>query len=229
LEPISKPNPRSILTPPKPLDRTVTYAEMKERTIGKVCVHCHMNDYERDTGPGNHGGLGYGGVGLSMRTYETLVHGEVEPNGTRRSVLVTAPGEAAPPIVLAMLRRKLEAARDQVAPMHDHERPHFPSVDEARSTSPGMPLGLPAMSDEEIQILVTWIAQGCKGPTAVTGVPGKFDGFLVADGPIAVNEGCQLRAPALPPDRPAWAIDREHLGVAPATVTTTPSLTASPH
>ncbi|MFI5299174.1 MAG: hypothetical protein ACHREM_13845 [Polyangiales bacterium] len=229
LEPVPKLDPRATLTPPKPLTRTVTYAEMKERVLGKVCVHCHMNDHERDNGPGNHGGLGYRGDGLSMRTYETLVRGVLERDGKRRSVLIAEPGETTPPIVLVMLQRKIEGARDQLAPLHDHELPHFPSAEDVRAEAPGMPLGLPAMSDEEIQILVTWIAQGCKGPTAVSGVPGKFDGFLVPDGPIAVNEGCQLREPPMrAPDRPAWAVDHEQFGVPPATAASTPSLTSSP-
>ena len=214
-----------VLAAPPPLARTVTYAEMKERVLGRVCVHCHMNDYERDNGPGNHGGLGFAGIGLSMRTYETLVHGAVGADGARYSVLQPRRGESAPSIVLAMLRRRLEAPRDQVGFGADHERPPYPEAHLVGSTTPGMPLGLPAMNDEEIQLLVTWIAQGCRGPTEVTGVPGKFDGFLVADGPIRKNEGCELREPPLAaPARPAWAVDRERYGVAPISA---PSATAS--
>jgi hypothetical protein len=51
----------------------VSWAEVKESTLGRICVHCHMNDHERDNGPGNQGGYGWPGVGLRMRTYETLV------------------------------------------------------------------------------------------------------------------------------------------------------------
>ena len=68
----------------------------------------------------------------------------------------------------------------------------------------GMPLGLPAMTDEQFGILRAWIEQGCPGPTKVTGRPDKDDGFLVPDGPIKKNKGCELRAPADPP--PKWAI-----------------------
>lgn len=186
---------------PKPLERAVAWEEVKERVLGKVCVHCHMNDYEKDPGPGNLGGLGYKGVKLRMRTYETLVSGADDAKGNRYSVLVPRPGEQVSPIVQALLRRRAEAARDAMAAFQDHELPNYPSG------PPGMPLGLPAMTDEEIQLLVTWIAQGCVGPTKVTGMDGINDGYLVPDGPIAKNKGCELRAPSK--ERPKWAVASE--------------------
>ncbi len=192
--------------PPKPLERAVAWEEVKERVLGKVCVHCHMNDYEKDPGPGNLGGLGYKGVKLRMRTYETLVSGADDGKGSRYSVLVPRSGEQVAPIVQALLRRRAEAARDAIAPFQDHELPAFPTA------PPGMPLGLPAMTDDEIQLLVTWIAQGCVGPTKVTGMDGINDGYLVPDGPIAKNKGCELRAPSK--QRPKWALASE---TAPAT------------
>jgi len=201
--------PMPDVDPPKLLDRPVPYEEMKARTLGKVCVHCHMNDYEKDPGPGNRGGLGYAGVGLRMRTYETLVAGAADASGARYSVLVSRPGKTVPPIVEAMLRRKLEAPRDQIAPRADHELPHFPA-----GAPFGMPLGLPAMTDEEIAVLATWIAQGCVGPKAVTGQSGAFDGYLVPDGPIEKNQGCELRAPSS--KRPDWAVETEKAGAASA-------------
>jgi mono/diheme cytochrome c family protein len=190
-----------VVTPPAPakLDREVTYEEMKERVLGKVCVHCHMNDYEKDPGPGNRGGMGYSGVQLSMRTYETLVNGAVDAGGHRYSVLTPKAGETSAPIVQAMMRRRAEEPRDHVRPFADHERPHYPAA------TPGMPMSLPSMKDEEIAILVTWIAEGCPGPTAVSGKAGMDDGFLVPDGPIRKNHGCELRAPDA--KRPAWAVD----------------------
>jgi hypothetical protein len=181
---------------------------MKARTLGKVCVHCHMNDYEKDPGPGNRGGLGYVGVKLRMRTYEALVSGAVDASGARYSVLVPRKGETVPPIVLAMLRRKREADRDQVGPRADHALPHYPA-----GAPVGMPLGLPAMSDEEIAILATWIAQGCLGPKEITGQRGAFDGYLVPDGPIEKNQGCELRAPSS--RRPDWTVATEKAGTSP--------------
>jgi mono/diheme cytochrome c family protein len=190
---------------PMILSRKVSYEEMKDRTLGKICVHCHMNDYEKDNGPGNKGGFGFGGDSLAMRTYESLVRGAlVEASGTRVSVLVAQPGKSLPLILEVMLRRKMEAPRDQVAPFDDHERPHFPKWDD---DDIGMPLGLPAMTDEEITILASWIAQGCEGPEKESGVRGVFDGYLVPDGPIAKNKGCEQREPES--KRPEWALETE--------------------
>lgn len=207
------------LEPPKLLDRPVTYEEMKENVLGKICVHCHMNDYEKDPGPGNLGGLGFSGVHLQMRTYEMLVSGYVDDKGKRVSALVPREGETLAPIVTAMLRRRLEAPRDQVAPFADHVFPAFP-----KGLS-GMPLGLPTMSDEQIALLATWISQGCKGPKAVTGQAGVYDGYLVPDGPIDKNEGCEVRAPQK--KRPAWAVETEKAAAAGATKPS-PSSSAPP-
>jgi cytochrome c2 len=189
------------LVPPAPqiLQREVPWEEMKARTIGKVCVHCHMNDFEKDTGPGNKGGFGYKGIGLAMRTYEALVNGAVGPDGKRYSVLVPKQGETQPAIVAAMLRRKTEEQRDHVPALEDYDRPHYAKL-------MGMPMGLPSMTDEEISILATWIAQGCKGPKTVWGKPGVNDGLLVQDGPLKKNQGCEQRPPEHP--RPKWAYDQ---------------------
>jgi mono/diheme cytochrome c family protein len=187
------------LPPPKILGREVTWEEMKARTIGKVCVHCHMNDFEKDTGPGNKGGFGYHGIGLAMRTYEALVNGAVGSDGKRYSVLVPRGSESQPLIVATMLRRKVEEMRDHVPAFQDYERPRYP-------ISLGMPMGIPSMTDEEISILATWIAQGCKGPKTVWGRPGINDGLLVQDGPLKKNEGCEQRPPEHP--RPKWAYDQ---------------------
>lgn len=189
-----------------PAAHPVSWEEVKERVFGKVCVHCHMNDYEKDKGPGNKGGFGYAGVGLAMRTYETLVWGAVDPRTNERySVLEPRPGERTAPVVAALLRRRLEAARDQVPAFEDHERPHFDT-----GALMGMPLGLPSMTDEEIGIVARWIADGCPGPKGVTGTAGVYDGLLVPDGPIAKNQGCELRAPSKA--RPAWAALTEKKG-----------------
>ncbi len=192
------------VTPPKILEREVKWEEMKARTIGKVCVHCHMNDYEKDTGPGNKGGFGYHGIGLSMRTYEALVNGAVGTDGKRYSVLIARPGEAMPPIVLAMVQRRVEEQRDHVPAFEDYDRPNYPRVPKAPL---GMPMGIPSMTDEELSIIATWIAQGCKGPTEVWGKPGTNDGLFVPDGPLKKNAGCELRPPEHP--RPKWAYDQE--------------------
>ena len=185
---------------PPPARDPVGWAEVKERVLGRVCVHCHMNDHEKDQGAGNTGGLGFAGVGLSFRTYERTVAGARGLDGTRHSVLTTLPGEPRPRIITALLQRRDEARRDQVALGDDHARPPYPGPDHLL----GMPLGLPSLPDDEIALLLRWLADGCPGPTAVTGRDGFSDGYLVPDGPLAVNQGCALRAPAA--TRPTWAV-----------------------
>jgi cytochrome c2 len=203
-DPQLHPTPATLVpAPPKLLDRPVPYEEMKSRTLGKVCVHCHMNDFEKDTGPGNKGGFGYKGIGLAMRTYEALVNGAVGADGKRYSVLVPKKGDTLAPVLTAMLQRRIEEQRDHVPAFEDYERPAYPKVPDAPL---GMPMGLPSMTDEEISILATWIAQGCKGPDKVLGKPGVNDGLLVQDGPLHKNAGCELRPPEKP--RPKWAYDQ---------------------
>ncbi len=183
---------------PPPVDRPVAWAEVKEKVLGRICVHCHMNDHERDLGPGHEGGFGWPGSQLAMRTYETLVHGAVDrETGERYSVLEPRAEGQLPPLIEVMLDRRVEELRDRVEPFADYERPPHPD------TKPGMPMGLPSIPDDEIAIVRGWIAAGCPGPTEVTGMPGITDGFLVPDGPIAKNEGCELRAPS--EDRPEWS------------------------
>lgn len=117
--------------------------------------------------------------------------------GERCSVLQPRVPGGVPPLLEVMLLRHDEEVRDRVAPMRDHERPRF------ASPRPGMPMGLPSIPDEEIALVRAWIEQGCVGPAAVTGMPGIPDGYLVPDGPIARNRGCEVRAPEV--ERPAWA------------------------
>jgi mono/diheme cytochrome c family protein len=201
---------RAPPTLPPAASRKVTWAEVKEATLGKVCVHCHMNDYEKDPGPGNLGGLGYDGLGLSMRTYETLVQGALDKDGKRYSVLAPREPGGTPPILEVLVLRKREHWRDRLSALSDTGRPGFGSVRR------GMPLGLPTLTDDEIAILRAWIEQGCEGPSTTTGKPGFWDGFLVPDGPIAKNRGCEQRDPSA--TRPAWAVDSEQPGVLPPSV-----------
>ncbi|MEZ4329572.1 MAG: hypothetical protein R3B40_30350, partial [Polyangiales bacterium] len=190
-------DPRLGPTPPVPelvlppaVTRPVTWAEVKESTLGRICVHCHMNDHERDNGPGNQGGYGWPGVGLRMRTYETLVSGQFErgaphTEGTRVSVLEPREPGGLPLLLEAMLRRRIEERRDRVEAFADYELPPDHGTEHL-----GMPMGLPSIPDAELALLRAWIEQGCPGPTEVTGMPGIDDGFLVPDGPITVNHGC---------------------------------------
>ncbi len=211
LEPTPAPTVHAL---PPALDRPVAWAEVKERVLGRICVHCHMNDHERDPGPGHVGGYGWPAADLRMRTYESLVSGMpcADPllaprgggpvavgtiEGERCSVLEPREPGGVPPLLAVMLLRHDEEPRDRVRPMHDHARDHF------SGERPGMPMGLPSIPDDELALVRAWIEQGCVGPTEVTGMPGIPDGFLVPDGPIAQNRGCEVRAPLA--ERPEWA------------------------
>jgi hypothetical protein len=206
LEPAVAPDMRL----PPAVNREVSFEEVKERVLGRVCVHCHMNDHERDPGPGNEGGFGWPGEDLSMRTYEMLVsgarlddhdeqgaHAPMDGGSDTHTSVLTAEDGGIPVILASMLRRREEAQRDLVRAFHDH------AVPTRTNEEPGMPMGLPPMDDEAFGILRAWIEQGCVGPRGVSGMPGIDDGYLVPDGPIAVNRGCEVRAPAV--TRPAWS------------------------
>lgn len=125
------------------LDRRVTYAEVYERVFRKTCRHCHADpDFAiGDGGPGNTGGFGFAPRRLNLATYIGAQSGYLGDDGRRRSVFAAGP-DGVPRLVAALLARHSEEAG----------RP----VDGIR----GMPLGLPAVPIEDIQLLDTWIAQG---------------------------------------------------------------------
>ena len=121
---------------PAPVTRPVSFAEVQEKVFGKICVHCHMNPSlnEGRAGPGNEGGFGWEASGIELETYEGIA-------------------ASAPLIPQALLRRKQEAHRDVVQQGH-----HPPQI--TRPEKPGMPLGLPPLTDEEISLVLGWIVQG---------------------------------------------------------------------
>jgi cytochrome c1 len=124
------------------LPRKVTYDEVAARVLHKTCWHCHGEpDFERgDGGPGNSGGFGFSGRGLSLSDYASTFAGFLDDDGKRKSVF--SPGaDGTPVLVLAMLSRQREEAGEE------------PAVR-------GMPLGLPAVPAEDVQLVETWIAQG---------------------------------------------------------------------
>lgn len=200
LEAGPKPPPFEL---PPPATHAVTWSEVNTRVFARSCVPCHMNNHELDPGPGNIGGFGWHAEHLQMRTYEGLVSG-IGSAEYGVSALVPREGEDMAPVLEHMLIRRVENLADHIAPFHDH----LPF--DHGEAEPGMPMGMPALGDEEIGLVRAWIAEGCPGPTEVTGTPGVLDGYRVPDGPIAQNHGCERRAAST--TRPAWASDR----VAPA-------------
>lgn len=125
------------------LTRAVTFDEVERRVFRRTCWHCHGEpDYARgEGGPGNTGGFGFKGRGLSLADYDGVASGMLDEHGERLSVLAPEGGEA-PRLLRALLARQ----------------------DEVRGLPTpgllGMPLGMPPLSPEEVQLVETWIAQG---------------------------------------------------------------------
>lgn len=94
-----------------------------------------------DGGPGNSGGFGFPARHLDLSSYRRVASGLVDAQGERQSLFTPSEG-GAPLLVAALLARKEEEAG----------RP--------RPGLRGMPLGLPSLTLEQIQLVDTWIAQG---------------------------------------------------------------------
>ena len=124
------------------LARKVTYDEVATRVLRKTCWHCHGEpDFERgDGGPGNSGGFGFKGRGLNLSDYPSTFAGFLDDKGRRTSVFATSK-DGTSYLVAAMIARQREEAGEE------------PDIR-------GMPLGLPALSAEDVQLVETWIAQG---------------------------------------------------------------------
>lgn len=148
---------------PKIPDRAqpATWDQIYEGILGKICIHCHMQPESNndDGGAGNNGGLGYAGVRLELETYEGVKRGLFRDGRWISILKPERPGE--PPLILAaLLRRHQEARRDFRLPYAD--APLGPKgTDAAR---PGMPLGLPPLSVEQISLIKSWLAAGAPGP-----------------------------------------------------------------
>jgi hypothetical protein len=166
------PLPPAHEAPPRlpPLARKVRFAEVQEAILKKTCIHCHAEDSRNlgVGGPGSSGGFGYAGTGLVLTSYARVLAGSQRqptpspelarlledpfgplgpagPRGAHRSIF--RPVEDGPmkdtPLLVAQLRaRQLEEAGEVV-----------PGV-------VGMPLGLPALTPEELQLVESWVAQG---------------------------------------------------------------------
>lgn len=141
--PLAAPAAHAPVSRPPRLARRVTWDEVESKVFRKVCWHCHaVADYALgDGGPGNTGGFGFAPRGLDLSSYAGISAGSVDDAGEPRSIFALLP-DGTPRLVAHLLARHAEQA-GQV-------------VDGIR----GMPLGLPALSLEQIQLVDTWIAQG---------------------------------------------------------------------
>ncbi|MEZ4300134.1 MAG: cytochrome c [Polyangiaceae bacterium] len=125
------------------LERHVSYQELRDRLFNKICWHCHSDeDYAiGDGGPGNTGGFGFTPRGLNLAAYDGILSGSIDDEGERRSIFTPMP-DGTPRLVAALVARWLEEAGKE-----------DPAIR-------GMPLGMPALSAEDVQLVETWIAQG---------------------------------------------------------------------
>lgn len=124
------------------LDREITFDEVNQRVFRKVCWHCHAQpDYAMgDGGPGKSGGFGFPPRELDLSSYEAIAAGYINPDGHMASIFARTNGMTV--VVATLLARQGE------------ER------GEPDSMLRGMPLGLPSLPPEDIQLVESWIAQG---------------------------------------------------------------------
>jgi mono/diheme cytochrome c family protein len=136
--------------PPKPrverlpvLERRVGFDEVNEQVFAVTCRHCHTNPDSAggDGGPGNTGGFGFKPRKIDFSSYQGIQSGGVDAQGTRVSLFAPT-SEGLPRLVAALVARSREDAGQE--------------SDEVR----GMPLGLPPLSPEQIQLVESWVAQG---------------------------------------------------------------------
>jgi cytochrome c2 len=141
--PLAAPEPRKQPERLPVLTRRVAYEEVNRRVFRNTCRHCHSEpDYALgDGGPGNTGGFGFKPRGLNLASYEGIAAGYIEDHGERRSVFSPLP-DGRPRLLASLLARAEEEAG------------------RADPAVRGMPLGLPALGPEEIQLVESWIAQG---------------------------------------------------------------------
>ncbi|AGC43409.1 cytochrome oxidase [Myxococcus stipitatus DSM 14675] len=126
---------------PRLLEREVHYPEVAKKLTRHLCYHCHSDSRRAgDQGPGNSGGFGYAGVSLDLATREGILRG-IQREGQFRG-LPDRLEDGTPRLVASLIARRAEL-----------EGHHHPAV-------LGMPLGLPPIPDEDIDLISTWIEQG---------------------------------------------------------------------
>jgi len=124
------------------LERRVRFAEVDEKVFSVTCRHCH-GDPEKaggDGGPGNTGGFGFRPRKIDLSSYSGVMKGH-DRTGERRSLF--EPLRDGTPLLVAALVARIDEEMGR-------ENPNVR----------GMPLGLPALSLQDIQLVETWISQG---------------------------------------------------------------------
>ncbi|MBM4375839.1 MAG: c-type cytochrome [Deltaproteobacteria bacterium] len=141
--PLAPAEPRRIPEALPNLTRRVAYEEVAREVLDVTCRHCHGSPDVAvgDGGPGNSGGFGFKRRAINFTSYEHAQGGYVDDAGERHSLFEPL-ADGTPRIVAALWARHREVAGSP-----------DPSVR-------GMPLGLPPLAPEKIQLVATWIAQG---------------------------------------------------------------------
>jgi len=135
-----------------PLGRIVRYADVRV-LFQRSCIHCHAHADARAASA-----FGFAPSSLDLSSAEGVRAGVLLPDGTRRSIL-TPDGSGVPPLLSRLLRRHEEAVRDVTAPGRD---PLGPVARAVPVEPPGMPLGLPPLSIDDLRTIATWIAAGAR-------------------------------------------------------------------
>ncbi len=113
------------------LERPITYPEVEEAVFHRVCWHCHSDPSGNSARDGGPGNTGgFGYPGAGIDL------------GSREGILASGTLEGDSPLLITVMLRR-----------HQEVDGHVPE-------RPGMPLGLPPLSAEQIQLVESWIAQG---------------------------------------------------------------------
>jgi mono/diheme cytochrome c family protein len=140
---LAAPPPRPAFERLPVLARRVGFDEVNEQVFAVTCRHCHTNPdlADGDGGPGSTGGFGFKPRRIDFSSYQGIQSGGLDRHGQRVS-LFTPTSEGVPRLVAALVARVREDG--------GHES----------SEVRGMPLGLPPLSAEQIQLVESWVAQG---------------------------------------------------------------------
>ena len=138
-----EPEARALFVRLPVLTRRVSFEEANQRVFSRTCHHCHTDAEAAggDGGPGNTGGFGFAPRGISFSSHASILAGYVDEHGQRRSLFEPL-ADGTPRLIGALLSR------------HDEAR-QLPG-----GAVRGMPLGLPPLSAEDIQLVESWVAQG---------------------------------------------------------------------
>ena len=162
---LGEPPPTREPRPKIKLAHASTWEEVNVTVFQNTCVHCHGGD----GGAGVTGAYGYRARRLDLSSYAGVRRGALRADGSRENILTSRKGDLPPLILERVQRRVVENQRDFIEPFRD------PLTDLTRKreghVKPGMPLGHPALTPEQMGVLESWLEAGAPGPQ-----PAPLDG-----------------------------------------------------